>query len=196
MVAGMLFAVAGCSSATPTPTRTPNLTFTPPAPTPTLTAVPPTPTAELTVVPPTPTVAPTSTPTQTPAPPAAPTAVTMVGLTPPATCPAAFGASCYAYKVTWSEPDPAGVTINIYAVTKCLAKPRCVAATTPITAADLYSLGTASASTGSLSFVVGDGESYGDGWVMSGGTTLYLYAVVVQASSASGKSPFVVAWSW
>jgi hypothetical protein len=25
---------------------------------------------------------------------------------------------------------------------------------------------------------------------------LYLYAVVVQASSSSGKSPFVVAWSW
>jgi hypothetical protein len=191
--AGLLIAVAGCTSASATPIPTVALTFTPPAPTATLslTPAPPTPTPTLA-----PTPTPTLAPTLAPAPPAAPTAVTMADLTPPATCPAAFGASCFAYKVTWTEPDPAGVTLTAYAVTKCLAKPRCVAATTPITAADLYSLGTASASTGSLSFVVGDGESNGDGWVMSGSTTLYLYAVVVQASSSSGKSPFVVAWSW
>ena len=122
--------------------------------------------------------------------------MTMVDLTPPATCPAAFGASCFSYKVSWTEADPTGVTIHVYAVTKCLAKPHCVLPTTTITPADLYSLGTAAASKGSYSFVVGDGESYGDGWVKSGSATLYLYAVVVQATSASGNSSYVIAWSW
>jgi hypothetical protein len=54
----------------------------------------------------------------------------------------------------------------------------------------------AAASKGSLTFIVGDGESQGDGWVVSGGKTLYVDSVVVQASSASGKSPLVIAWSW
>lgn len=183
----LLIAVAGCTSASATPVPTAALTLTP---------APPTATLSLTPAPPTPTLTPAPTPTPTPAPPAAPTGVAMADLTPPATCPTAFGASCYSYKVTWTEPDPAGVTITVYAVTKCLAKPRCVAATTPLTAADLYSLGTAPASTGSLSFVVGDGESDGDGWVMSGSKTLYLDAVVVQASNSSGSSSYVVAWSW
>jgi hypothetical protein len=120
----------------------------------------------------------------------------MTDLTPPATCPTAFGASCFSYKVTWTEADPTSVIVHIYAVTKCLDKPHCVLPTTAIPAANLYSLGTAAASKGSYSFVVGDGESYGDGWVKSGATTLYLYAVVVQATSATGTSSFVIAWSW
>ena len=122
--------------------------------------------------------------------------MTIVDLTPPATCPAAFGASCNSYKVSWTEADPTGVTITVYAVTKCLAKPHCLTATTAIAPADLYSLGSAAASTGSLSFVVGDGQTYGDGWVKSGSSTLYLYAIVVQASSASGKSSTVMVWAW
>ena len=120
----------------------------------------------------------------------------MVDLTPPATCPAAFGASCFAYKVSWTEASPTGVTITVFAVTKCLAKPHCLATTTLIPNADMYSLGSAAASKGSFSFVVGDGESYGDGWVKSGSSTLYLYAVVVQASSSTGKSSTVIAWTW
>jgi hypothetical protein len=120
----------------------------------------------------------------------------MVDLTPPATCPAAFGASCFAYKVTWTEADPTGVTITVFAVTRCLDKPHCLLATTVLPAANMYSLGSAAASKGSFSFVVGDGESYGDGWVKNGSSTLYLYAVVVEASSASGKSATVIAWTW
>jgi hypothetical protein len=42
----------------------------------------------------------------------------------------------------------------------------------------------------------GDGESHGDGWVKSGSSMLYLYAVVVQASSSTGKSSTVIAWTW
>jgi hypothetical protein len=98
--------------------------------------------------------------------------------------------------VSWTQADPADVTIHVFAVTKCLDKPRCVAPTTTITSGDIYSLGTAAASKGSYSFTVGDGESYGDGWVGSGSNTLYLYAVVVQATSASGSSSYVIAWSW
>jgi hypothetical protein len=121
----------------------------------------------------------------------------MTDVTASATCPAAYPVSCFAYQLTWTEAAPAGVTINVYAVTECLAKPHCLAPTTAIPAADLYPLGTAAASTGTYTFMVGDGESYGDGWVTtSTGTTVYLYAVVVQASSSSGKSPLVIAWAW
>jgi hypothetical protein len=99
--------------------------------------------------------------------------------------------------VTWTQANPAGVTVKAYAVTKCLAKPHCLKATTVIPAADLVLVGSAAASKGSLTFVVGGGESNGDGWMKgSGGTTLFVYAVVVQASSASGKSSLVTAWAW
>ncbi len=120
----------------------------------------------------------------------------MTDLTPPASCPAPFGASCFKYKVSWTQPNPAGVTIDVYAVTKCLLKPHCMTATTPVPTGNLAHLGSAQASAGSLDFVVGDGETYGDGWLGSGKNTLYVYAVVVQASSSAGKSSFVLAWSW
>jgi hypothetical protein len=121
----------------------------------------------------------------------------MADMTPPATCPAPYGASCYQYKVTWTEADPAGVTINVYAVTACLSKPHCVLPTTAIPAANLVLLGSATASAGAVTFVVGDGESQGDGWMQGPGkTTLYVDAVVVQAKSAAGVSSFVIAWSW
>jgi hypothetical protein len=86
--------------------------------------------------------------------------------------------------------------MTVFAVTKCLAKPHCLATTTVIPAANMYSLGSAAASKGSFSFVVGDGQSYCDGWVKSGSSTVYLYAVVVQASNANGKSSTVIAWTW
>jgi hypothetical protein len=172
---------------------TPVTTAALPAATPTIAATP--------VASPTP--APTATPTPslapslTPVPPAAPTNVVETDLVPPAKCPTAYGASCFAYKVTWSEADPAGVTVKLYAVTKCLAKPHCLTAATAIPSADLALLGTAPASKGVISFVVGDGETYGDGWLPgSKGTTLYVYATVIQASTVSGVSSFVIAWTW
>jgi hypothetical protein len=121
----------------------------------------------------------------------------MVDQTPPATCPTDFGASCYKYKVTWTEADPTGVTVNVYAVTKCPAKPHCFTASTPIPTANLTLMGSAPAASGTASFVVGDGETNGDGWFFGPGkTTLFVYAVVVQASSATGKSAFVLVWTW
>ncbi len=170
-------AVVGCTSSASTPSLIPTATAAA------------TPTAA-------PTSTPTPAPTATPAPPAAPTGVTMTDLTPPASCPAPFGASCFKYKVSWTQADPAGVTIDVYAVTKCLLKPHCMTATTPVPTGNLAHLGSAAASAGSLDFVVGDGETYGDGWLGSGKNTLYVYAVVVQASSSAGKSSFVLAWSW
>jgi hypothetical protein len=168
----------GTASATPSPT--------------------PTPTQSPTTAPtPAPSIAPTATPAPT-APPAgqvAPTSVKLVNLPQPATCPAAYSLSCFAYKVTWTQPNPTGVTIKVYAVTKCLTTPHCIKSTTTIPSADLFQLASASASTGSLTFIVGDGESYGDGWVKSGSNTLYLYAVIVRAASAAGTSPNVIAWT-
>jgi hypothetical protein len=120
----------------------------------------------------------------------------MTDLPQPAKCPAAYSLSCFEYKVTWTEADPTSVTIDVYAITKCLSKPRCTLPTTTIPASDLFLVSSAAASKGSLTFIVGDGESQGDGWVVSGGKTLYVDSVVVQASSASGKSPLVIAWSW
>ena len=94
---------------------------------------------------------------------------------PTTICPDPYGASCNQYKVTWTEANPEGVTINVYVVTECLSKPHCVAATTTIPAADLVLVGTVTASTGAAAFVVGDGESQGDGWLSgSGGAVVRL----------------------
>jgi hypothetical protein len=121
----------------------------------------------------------------------------MKDATPPSPCPSPYGATCNAYKVTWTQPNPAGVTIKVFAVTKCLAKPHCLKAGIFISAADLVEVGSAAASKGSLTFVVGGGQSDGDGWMKSsGGKTLFVDAVVVQASSASGNSVFMTAWTW
>jgi hypothetical protein len=121
----------------------------------------------------------------------------MADMTPPTICPGPYGASCNEYKVTWTEANPEGVTMNVYVVTESLSKSQCITPTTTIPAADLVLVGTVTASTGAITFVVGDGESQGDGWPNgSGGTTLYVDAVVVQAKSAAGTSTFVIAWSW
>jgi len=183
-VLAAILAACTSSGSTPSPLVTPTPTATPaPTAAPTATA--------------TATATPTAAPTATPAPPDPPTAVAMTDMTPPATCPSAYGASCYQYKVTWTEANPTGVTINVYAVTECLSKPHCVLPTTTIPAADLVLVGTANASTGAVTFIVGDGESNGDGWLNgSGGTTLFVDAVVVQAKSAAGTSSFVIAWAW
>jgi hypothetical protein len=130
-------------------------------------------------------------------PPAAPTGVSMTSLTPPATCPAAFGSSCFKYKVDWSEAGPSGVTIDILAVTKCLDHPDCVLPTTTIPATNLVLLTSAAASKKTTTFMLGDGESNGAGWLPgSGGKTVYVYGVVVRARNAMGKSGLVVAWAW
>jgi hypothetical protein len=169
-------AVAACSSTAATPAATATASPTPTATVAAATATP--------------------TPTATPAPPAAPTGVTIADQTPPATCPSPFGASCYKYKISWTEANPTGVTITVYAVTICPGKPHCLTAKSPIPTGNLTSMGSAAASAGTLSFVVGDGESYGDGWFGSGKNTKYVYAVVAQASSSAGKSDFVLVWSW
>ena len=126
---------------------------------------------------------------------AAPTGVKLTDLPQPATCPAAYSVSCFAYKLSWTQANPTGVTIKVYAVTKCLTTPHCLKSTTVIPSADLFQLASASASKGSLTFIVVDGESNGDGWVKSGSKTLYLWSVVVKASSAAGDSPTVIAWT-
>lgn len=176
--------LAACGSSSATPSPTPNPTATPAA-------------SQTTAPTPTPTLAPTAThaPTAPPAGQVAPTSVKLVDLPQPATCPAAYSVSCFAYKVTWTQANPTGVTIKVYAVTKCIAKPHCLKSTTPIPSSDLYLLSSAAASKGTLTFIVGDGESNGDGWVKSGGKTLFLWAVVVKASSAAGDSSTVIAWS-
>jgi hypothetical protein len=122
----------------------------------------------------------------------------MKDATPPSPCPSPYGATCNAYKVTWAQPNPAGVTVKVFAVTKCFAKPHCFKAGIFISAADLVQVGSAAASTGSVTFVVGGGQSDGDGWMKSsGGKTLFVYSVVVQAtSSASGESLLMCAWTW
>jgi hypothetical protein len=130
-------------------------------------------------------------------PPAAPTSVAMTSLTPPSTCPAAFGSSCFKYKVDWTEAGPSGVTIDIFAVTKCLDHPDCVLATTTIPATNLVLLTSVAASKKTTTFILGDGESNGAGWLPgSGSNTEYVYGVVVRARNASGKSGIVVAWAW
>lgn len=130
-------------------------------------------------------------------PPATPTAVSMTSLTPPSTCPAAFGSSCFKYKVDWSEAGTSGVTIDIFAVTKCLDHPDCVLPTTTIPATNLVLLTSAAASKKTTTFMLGDGESNGAGWLPgSGAETVYVYGVVVRARNALGKSGLVVAWAW
>jgi hypothetical protein len=70
----------------------------------------------------------------------------MTDLPQPAKCPAAYSLSCFEYKVTWTEADPAGVTIDVYAVTQCLSKPHCTLPTTTIPSSDLFLLSSAAAS--------------------------------------------------
>ena len=137
------------------------------------------------------------TPKPTVAPPTAPTGVTMTSLAAPDNCPAAFGASCFNYQVDWSEAVASGVTIDVFGVTKCLDHPDCVLSTTKIPPVNLVLLVSSAASKKSATFMLGDGESNGAGWVVgSGGKTAYVYGVVVQARNSAGKSGLVVAWAW
>jgi hypothetical protein len=177
--------VAGCApatSATPPPTGSP-------APLDTVLAATGAPTAAASTP-----VPATTKPTL--GPPATPTSVAMKSLAAPSKCPSAFGASCFKYEVSWKETSPAGVTISVYGVTKCLDHPDCVLATTTIPPTDMTLLASSGASKASTTFILGDGESYGAGWVTSSGKTLYMYGVVVRAASAGGMSNTVVAWAW
>ncbi len=190
-ILGLLLAAAmtaGCSPATSPTANTPSPS---PSPSPqnSVPAATPTPTAS--AVPATPTPKPTA------APPAAPTGVAWTSLADPATCPAKLGPTCFKYKVDWSEADPTGVTIDIIGVTKCLDKPHCVLPTTTIPPSQMVLLASASASKKSTTVILGGGQSNGAGWLPgSGGKTLYIYGVVVQARSPAGKSGLVVAWAW
>jgi hypothetical protein len=121
----------------------------------------------------------------------------MTSLAAPSKCPAAFGSSCFRYRIDWSEAATSGVTIDVFGVTKCLDHPDCVLSTTTIPQSDSVLLVSAAASKKSATFMLGDGESNGAGWVAgSGGEATYIYGVVVQARSAAGKSGLVVAWTW
>jgi hypothetical protein len=177
---------SGCSPAT-----SPLVSTTSPTPLSSVLAATSVPTAPATLA----TSGPTAVPS-TGAPPA-PTGVTMTSLTPPSKCPAAFGASCFKYKVAWSEARTAGVTVDIFGVTKCLDHPDCVLSTTKIPAANMVLLVSAAASKKSTTFMLGDGESNGAGWLANTGSkTVYVYGVVVRARSAAGSSSLVVAWAW
>jgi hypothetical protein len=141
------------------------------------------------------TYAPSSKPTVPP--PVTPTGVSMTSLDPPAKCPATFGASCFKYKVAWSTPAVRGTNVEVYGVTKCLDQPDCVLPTTTITSANLVPLATVSSTNLSTTFLLGDGESYGAGWLVDATSkTQYVYGVVVRTMSSGGRSPFVVVWTW
>jgi hypothetical protein len=87
--------------------------------------------------------------------------------------------------------------VEVYGVTKCLDRPDCVLPTTPITSANLVPIATVSSTTLSTTFLLGDGESYGAGWLVDAtNKTQYIYGVVVRTMSSGGRSPFVVAWTW
>ena len=114
------------------------------------------------------------------------------------TCPAGID-PCNSYKVTWTHPNPTGVTIKIYAVRDCLnpvvppATTRvCVTPGTIIPSASLYLLGSKPAATGTFTFSLHGGATYGYGWFDDGH---YAYAVVVEAVNAVGSSPWVIAGS-
>jgi hypothetical protein len=114
------------------------------------------------------------------------------------TCPGGMD-PCNSYEVTWTQPNPTGVTIDIYAVRDCLNPPGpsgttrvCVTPGTVIPNASLYLLGSVPAATGTFTFSLHGGETYGYGWFDDGH---YAYAVVVQAVNAVGPSPWVIAGS-
>jgi hypothetical protein len=107
--------------------------------------------------------------------------------------------SCFSYQVTWKQADPTGVTIKIYAVKDCLNPPiapdkarTCVTPGTIVPTASLILLGSVPAATGTFTFQLNDGATYGYGWFTSGD---YAYAVIVRATNAAGVSPWIIAGS-
>lgn len=106
--------------------------------------------------------------------------------------------SCQWLRVTWREGNPSGVTVRVYAVTACLHTPtaskpnvNCIAEGDTIPSASLLILGTAPASTGSLSFVLvpgGEGSEFGS--LPEGGPNVQ--AIVLQAVNTHGGSPFAI----
>lgn len=193
----VLVSLTGCIGATSTPT--PNPTAAPTAtPTQTATSTPtPTPSPK-----PTPTPAPTSTPTPSPKPtpalPATPSGVKMTDITASSTCPPGTD-PCFVYKVDWTEANPAGVTVNIYLVKDCLNpsvdpdKARvCVLPGMTVPNSSVVKLGSAAANAGTFKFTLGDGATYGYGWLPG---NVYAYAILVEAVNNSGSSPYVIAGS-
>ena len=108
--------------------------------------------------------------------------------------------ACSAFRVEWQESNPAGVTIRVYAVTTCLHSPtrskpsvQCLLDGDKIPRSALVLLGSAPASDGTFSFVLGEGETAAFGWLPGDGPDVD--AVVLQAVDAHGGSPFAIAGS-
>lgn len=104
--------------------------------------------------------------------------------------------SCSRFRVFWLEASPADITIRVYAVTTCLHKPtastpgdvKCLVNGDTSPPSSLLLLGTAPASTRSLSFELGEGETAALGFLPGWGPEVD--AVVVQAVNAAGGSLF------
>jgi hypothetical protein len=108
--------------------------------------------------------------------------------------------SCERVHVAWNEASSNGVTVRVYAVTACLhkataSKPsvKCLLDGDAIPKASLVLLGTAPASAGSYSFVLGIGETAAFGWLPGFGPEVD--AVVLQAVNTQGGSLFAIAGS-
>ena len=120
---------------------------------------------------------------------------------PTSTCtPVNQGEACSWLRVAWHEVNPTGVTIRVYAVTTCLHPPnvskpnaKCLVDGDAIPRASLLLLGSAPASAGSFSFVLGEGETTAFGWLPGGGP--YVDAVILQAVNTHGGSLFSIAGS-
>lgn len=108
--------------------------------------------------------------------------------------------SCERVHVAWREADATGVTIRVYAVTVCLHKPtasnpnvKCLMDGDTIPKGALVLLGTAPASAGTFSFILGIGETAALGWLPGFGPDVD--AVVLQAVNDRGGSAFAIAAS-
>ena len=106
--------------------------------------------------------------------------------------------TCEPLQAAWHENNPSGVTIRVYAVTACLHSPtvempneHCVVDGDVLPTASLVLVGTAPASSGSLSFTLAAGAPGPIGWLLGGGPSIF--AIVLQAVDEHGGSAFAIA---
>ncbi len=206
---GVVLIAFGCSAAsTPTP---PSAAAVPPpaqpsAP-PSSVATSESPSATAVSSPPSPaaSVAPQATPSPSPSPspsaatatpragvPARPTGVTYAD---PATGTDATGMTVLTVTVRWTERDPAGVTMLVYAITSCPTKidqAPCVLAGMKIAGKDMVLLQRVPAATGTATWT-STHEDIGGNIDQYDPTGLAYNAIVLVASNAHGSAPYVVA---
>jgi hypothetical protein len=195
-----VFALIGCQ-----------LASVPPA-TPTVTLAAATASAAATVTPsPTSSATPTTTPRVEPSPSVTPSASAAVEPAAPADIAVAYayqdhsdGSTTITTTVTWTA-DIAATTVEVFGVNKCLTVvqgAKCASDGMTIPSADLLSLASASADRGTVSwkYWAPEGATYycgAIGVVADRGQIAdpdhWYYAIVVQAESEAGNSPFAVA---